>query len=98
MQNSVEVWNGSQWVVLPYGQTGNCCPGVMDAAWTNHGVPPGANLQATNSDEYPTQFDLTPYKNAQMRVRFGYKIGSGGVYTIGSWSVDDVIVSSAICP
>ena len=97
MQNTVEVWNGSQWVVLPYGQTGGCC-GVMDTQWTNQPVPPGAPLQATTSAEYPTQFDLTPYKNAQMRIRFGYRIGSSGVYTIGSWSIDDVVVASAICP
>ena len=98
MQNAVQVWNGSAWIDLPYGLTGNCCPGVQDNVWTNHGVPVGAPLQATNSAQYPTQFDLTPYKNAQMRVRFGYKIGSSGVYTIGGWSVDDVLVASAICP
>jgi hypothetical protein len=61
-------------------------------------VGAGSPAQPTNSAQYPTQFDVTAYKNANMRVRFGYNIASGGVYTIGSWSVDDVLVASAICP
>jgi hypothetical protein len=97
MQNSVEVFNGATWVVLPYGRTGGS-PGVRDSAWINQGVPPGAPSQPTNSAQYPTQFDLTPYKNSQMRIRFGYQIGSSGAFTIGSWNLDDIKVSSALCP
>jgi len=97
MQNKVQVYNGSAWVDLPYGTTGSS-PGVQDTTWQNHGVGAGSPLQPTNSAQYPTQFDVTQYKNANMRVRFGYNIASGGVYTIGSWSVDDVLVASAICP
>lgn len=97
MQNKVQVFDGTSWVDLPYGTTGGCC-GVLDAAWTNQPVPPGAPAQPTSSAQYPTQFDLTAYKSSQTRVRFGYNIASGGVYTVGSWSVDDVVVSSAICP
>lgn len=44
------------------------------------------------------EFDVTAYKNAGMRVRFGFDIASGGVYTIGSWNVDDVLIASAACP
>ena len=44
------------------------------------------------------QFDVTAHKNAGMRVRFGFDIASQGVYTIGSWNVDDVQVASAACP
>jgi hypothetical protein len=33
-----------------------------------------------------------------MRVRFGFDITSGGVYTIGSWNVDDVLVANQGCP
>ena len=97
MQNKVQVYNGSAWVDLPFGTTGTS-PGVKDATWTNHGVPPNTPAQPTSEAQYPTQFDLTAYKNANMRVRFGYNIASGGVFNVGSWSVDDVIVSSAICP
>jgi hypothetical protein len=44
------------------------------------------------------QYDVTAHKNAAMRVRFGFDIGSLGVFTIGSWNVDDVLVASAACP
>ena len=42
--------------------------------------------------------DITAYKNAAMRIRFGFDITSGGVFTIGSWNVDDVLVASGACP
>jgi hypothetical protein len=99
MHNVVQVStdNGSTWTTLPYGLTGGCC-GVMDAAWTNHGVPAGAPANPTSAAQYPTQFDLTPYKSATMKIRFGYNVTSAGVYTIGSWNLDDILVASAICP
>lgn len=61
--------------------------------WTT-GSFPGIEDSAWTYQE----FDLTAYKSATMRVRFGFDIGSGGVYTIGSWNVDDVLVASAGCP
>ncbi len=42
--------------------------------------------------------DLTAYKNATMQVRFGFNIGSTGVYTVGSWSIDDVVLAEGPCP
>jgi hypothetical protein len=44
------------------------------------------------------QYDVTAHKSASMRVRFGFDIQSAGVYTIGSWNVDDVLVASQGCP
>lgn len=40
------------------------------------------------------KYDITPYANAQLRVRFGFMIGSGGVFAVSSWNVDDVTVAS----
>ncbi|MFO0659540.1 MAG: MopE-related protein [Polyangiaceae bacterium] len=97
IENVVQVYNGTSWVDLPHGRTGGCC-GVMDSTWVNHGAPNNVPALPTNSDQYPTQFELTAYKNAVMRVRFGYKIGSSGVYTIGGWNIDDVTIASAVCP
>jgi len=77
MHNTIEVWNGTQWVTL---WTTGGPPGVMDSQWMF------------------IQHDLTNYKNAQMRVRFGFNITSGGVFTIGSWNIDDVLVASGACP
>ena len=36
--------------------------------------------------------------STQASFRFGFDIGSSGVYTIGSWNVDDVLVASGECP
>lgn len=77
MHNTIEVYNGSQWVSI---WTSGGPPGIMEQQWTF------------------VQHDLTAYKNAQMRVRFGFDITSGGVYTIGSWNIDDVLVASGACP
>lgn len=82
MHNRVEVYNGSQWIVV--WQTG-ASPAITDSP------PAGPGWTYVS-------YDLTSYKNAGMKVRFGYDVGSSGVYNIGSWNVDDVLVASAACP
>ena len=62
MHNRVEVYNGSQWIVV--WQTGSAL-GIQDS--------PPTGLGWTFQ-----QLDLTAYKNAAMKVRFGYDIGSQG--------------------
>ena len=42
-------------------------------------------------------FDVTQYKNAALRVRFGFKVGSSGSYDTSQWNVDDVLIASAAC-
>jgi hypothetical protein len=42
-------------------------------------------------------YDITPHKNAAMRVRFGFDIQSGGVFTVSSWNIDDVVVANSVC-
>ena len=45
------------------------------------------------------QYDLTPYKNASMKIRFGFDIGeASNVFIMSSWNIDDVLVASAACP
>ncbi len=39
-------------------------------------------------------FDVTPYKNAQFRVRFGLAVGQGGAFTMSGWNVDDLAIGS----
>jgi hypothetical protein len=41
-------------------------------------------------------FDVTQYRNAGMRVRFGFEMSSG--VEVGSWNIDDVVVASTPCP
>jgi hypothetical protein len=41
--------------------------------------------------------DVTAYKNAQMRVRFGFEVGDLGVFSVTGWNLDDVAVTNIIC-
>jgi hypothetical protein len=82
MTNWVEVWNGTGWKLL----------------WKS-GQPPGVQDSPPTGQGWTyVQHDVTAHKNAAMRVRFGMSIGSSGVFAIGSWNVDDVLVASAPCP
>jgi len=67
------------------------------ASWSQLAIYDGPGCTVDMSWK-PFSYDVTAYKNAGMRVRFGFDIGSGGVYTINSWSLDDVVVASAVCP
>ena len=42
--------------------------------------------------------DVTAYKGATSRFRFGFGIGDPGVFTVSSWNLDDVKVQSMACP
>ncbi|WP_437600805.1 hypothetical protein WMF28_04495 [Sorangium sp. So ce590] len=45
------------------------------------------------------RYDLTPHKNASLRIRFGYEIGRDSfVDTVSSWNIDDVEIANAACP
>jgi hypothetical protein len=33
-----------------------------------------------------------------MKIRFGFDVGSSGVFTVSSWNVDDVVVANKVCP
>lgn len=50
-----------------------------------------------DSSWIPQSFDITPYANANLQVRFGFTIGQGGVYTCSGWNVDDVAILSGPC-
>lgn len=82
MDNRVEVYNGTQWIVL--WQSGSS-PAITDSP------PVGMGWTYVS-------YDVTNYKNAGMKVRFGFDIGQSGVFVTGSWNVDDVLVASAACP
>jgi hypothetical protein len=41
---------------------------------------------------------VTGHKNANMKIRFGFDVGSSGVFTVSSWNVDDVVVANKVCP
>lgn len=80
MNNTVEVWDGAQWVVV--WESGS--EFIRDSS--PHGQ--GWTL---------VEHDVTPYKGAGMRVRFGFDVGESGAWSMGSWNLDDITVSSAGC-
>lgn len=94
-----QVWLGFyRWLNSDYDPFMHNSVEVWDGAtwvqvWVTGG-PPGVMDNAWTFDSY----DITAYKNAGMRIRFGFDITSGGVYTIGSWNIDDVMVGSGACP
>ncbi len=69
---------------------------VWDGSKWNIVFQTGSNATQDAAWVFQT-FDVTAYKNTKMQVRFGYSIGSSGVYTVSQWNVDDVLVSSGPC-
>jgi hypothetical protein len=58
----------------------------------------GAN-PVTDAAWTPVTHDLTAFKNAAMRIRFGVEVGNiQGVFVVSSWNIDDVVVATALCP
>jgi len=42
--------------------------------------------------------DISTWKGATTKVRWGFAIGSQGVYDEGSWNLDSIKVQNAPCP
>lgn len=82
MKNVVQVFDGTAWVEI---WASGRPPSIQDSP------PVGAGWTFVSHD-------ITQYKNAGLKVRFGYDIESGGVYTIGSWNLDDVKIQNTVCP
>lgn len=43
-------------------------------------------------------YDISAYKSANMRIRFGHNVGSSFAFGEGSWNIDDILVASSGCP
>ncbi|MEA5530651.1 S8 family serine peptidase, partial [Dolichospermum sp. UHCC 0684] len=59
------------------------------SSWVNlwsSGGSPGVQDNAWT----PQQFNISAYKSASTQIRFGFNVGSSGVFTVSSWNVDDV--------
>lgn len=56
------------------------------------------STDAISDREWTLQsFDISDYKNAQLQVRFGYKVPTASVGSIGQWNIDDVRIATAPC-
>ncbi|WP_061433280.1 S8 family serine peptidase, partial [Microcystis aeruginosa] len=59
------------------------------SSWVNlwsSGASPGVQDNAWT----PQQFNISAHKSASTRIRFGFNVGSSGVFTVSSWNLDDV--------
>jgi len=52
----------------------------------------GSSPGVQDMDWTYVEIDASPFANADFQVRFGYEIASGGVFSVASWSLDDVKV------
>jgi hypothetical protein len=43
-------------------------------------------------------YDISAHANANMRVRWGFNVSNTGVVPVGSWNIDDVVISASACP
>jgi len=79
MVNSIEVFNGTSWVTI----------------WSEPHVYVTGAASETILDTAWTNltYDLSAYKNASMRVRFGFKTQVDlDSWLMSSWNIDDVVV------
>lgn len=60
--------------------------------WATGGSPPVQDAAWTH-----VSYDITAFKNAALKVRFGFDIQSSGVFTVSSWNVDDVVIANSVC-
>jgi hypothetical protein len=82
MKNYVYVFDGTSWVEV----------------WSSGPPPSIQDSPPVGTGWTFVSHDITAYKNAGLKVRFGYDIGSNGVFTIGSWNLDDVKLQNTVCP
>lgn len=73
--NVVEAYDGAAWQVV-WQQPSN-------GQFLADGAPDGSGW-------LPVEYDLTALANANLQVRFGFKIESGNVVALGGWSIDNV--------
>lgn len=69
------------------------------ASWVNvYTNPSGSGNLVADAAWTRESYDVTAYKNAAFRVRFGYAVVNAGVYEMSCWNVDDVALSTVACP
>jgi hypothetical protein len=82
MRNVIQVHDGTVWNSV--WTSGNDPPCILDAP------PDGSGWKFVT-------YDLTAFKSAAMRIRFGFLIQQQTTVWVGGWNVDDIIVASAAC-
>ena len=62
------------------------------SSWQNIWIS-GGSPGVLDSSWVQQSFNVTAFANPNFQVRFGFNIGSSGVFTVSSWNVDDVRIS-----
>ena len=62
---------------------------VWQTLWLSGGAP-----SVFDAAWMQMNFDVTPYANAAFQVRVGFNVNSSGAYTVSSWNVDDIRIST----
>lgn len=65
--------------------------------WTSDGAPIEDSPPKGTGWTYIAH-DITPLRSAETRIRFGFNVDEGGVFIVGSWNIDDVVVAESQCP
>ena len=81
MDNHIDVYDGASWINV----------------WASGPSDPTTFTGIEDLDWTHVSYDITAYKNAAMKVRFGFNIDSAGVFTESSWNIDDVVIANAVC-
>jgi hypothetical protein len=90
----LDFWRWLNSDYTPYMQ--NSVEVYNGSAWMpvwQSGSSPGVQDAAWAKQTY----DISQYANASLRVRFGFQIGSTGVFTVSSWNIDDVAITKVTC-
>lgn len=92
------VLNLARWLNSDYPTYMSSTLEVFDGtAWqTLFAVAPGVGV--ADASWQKVGYDLSAYRNSQMRVRIGYAVTSTGAYTVSSWNVDDIRVGRKPTP
>jgi hypothetical protein len=57
------------------------------------------NAQVKDAAWVKKQYDVTAFKNANFRVRWGWQVSPGGAFICSQWNVDDVrLIPDPACP
>jgi len=95
---SGELWlSFHRWLNSDYAPYMTNTIDVFDgSAWVNVWTSGGPPAIKDNAWTLVTH-DLSAYRNPALRVRFGFEVGNGGVFTVSGWNLDDVTIANAVC-
>jgi hypothetical protein len=62
------------------------------SAWST--IYTNGSTEVTDAAWTPITIDLTAFKNPNMQLRWGVQVTAGGAFTVSSWNIDDVVVST----